>query len=290
MNRHYYPDDPIGESEIRHAAGAGNWRRFLQSGVSLEDVATAASEWADAVAGITAPWLCWGVDPDWCLEQQRQVLRVGWTPVVGYDPRVPPPLIERGAVLVNFNARLNLPTMWPHFPLEFAHLWCPRLAFWHADLLLRPEKMRALADAFAGLPDGWMAAVKPREGLRHRLAGKRRYWELIGCTTRRASQAAFDAGCGWWMAWPYHPSNSAEERARRSRYYWDSGAGIRYWHKHCGGHVHLIPEPYVAEGHFTGIGKADYRRASPQNFQRDLSKELSLNYNLADARRMLGIG
>ena len=98
MNRRYYPDDPIGESEIRHAAGAGNWRRFLQSGVSLDDVAAAASEWADAVAGITAPWLCWGVDPDWCLEQQRQVLRVGWTPVVGYDPRVPPPLIERGAV------------------------------------------------------------------------------------------------------------------------------------------------------------------------------------------------
>jgi hypothetical protein len=289
MNRRYYPDDPIDADQIRHATGAGNWRRFRESGVSLDDVRSAAKEWAAAVADITAPWLCWNVDPDWCREQQRQVLRVGWTPVVGFDPRAPAPSVEPGAVLIDFNARLGLPTMWMHFPLEFAHLWCPRLAFWHTDLLLRPAKMRALAEEFTGLPDGWMAAVQPRAGVREWLSGRRRYWELIGCTTRGASQATFDAGCGWWMAWPYHPSNSDVERERRKRYYWDHGAGISYWHRHCGGHVRLIAESYVAEGHFTGIGKPDYQRVSPQNFQRDLSKELSLNYKLADARRMLDI-
>jgi hypothetical protein len=289
LNRRYYPDDPIDIADIRHATGAGNWRRFRESGVSLDDVHAAAADWAAAVKGVTDPWLCWGVDPDWCRVQQRQVLQVGWTPVVGFDPRVPAPPVEPGAILIDFNARLRLPTMWPHFPIEFAHLWCTRLAFWHADLLLRPEKMQAISDTFFGLPNGWMAAVKPREGIRHWLAGKRRYWELIGCTTRRASQEAFDRGCGWWMAWPYHPSNSDTVRDWRKRYYWDSGAGIRYWHKHCGGHVHLIPESYVAEGHYTGIGKPSYRRASPQNFQRNLSKELSLNYSLTDACQMLGI-
>jgi hypothetical protein len=232
MNHRYYPDDPIGTDEIRYATGAGNWRRFRESGVSLDDVAEAGNEWAAAVEGVTAPWLCWSVDPDWCRVQQRLVLGAGWTPVVGFDPRVAAPPLEPGAILVDFNARLGLPTLWPHFPLEFAHLWCPRLAFWHADLLVRPEKKRALADEFAGLSNGWMAAVKPRAGLRARLYGQQRYWELIGCTTRGASQDAFEKGCGWWMAWPYHPSNSDEERRRRSGFYWDSGADIRYWHRH----------------------------------------------------------
>jgi hypothetical protein len=276
--------------EIRYAAGGGNWRRFAQSGKTLDDVYASAADWADALKGVAKPWLCWNVDPDWCLVQQRLAKSVGWTPVVGYDPRAAAPLLEPGAILIDFNKRLNLPTMWLHFPLEFAHLFSDRLAFWHADCLLRKEKMRKLADMFAALPDGSMAAVQPTEGIQLRLfQRRRRYWEVIGCTTRGASQDAFDKGCGWWMAFAYHPSNSESERLQRAKYYWDSGSGIRYWHKHCGGSIHLIPESYIAEGHFTGIGRTDYRRMSPKSFTRDLSKELSLNYDLVECCRKLGL-
>ena len=125
------------------------------------------------------------------------------------------------------------------------------------DLLVRLETMRALSVRFARLPDGWMAAVKPKTGLRAWLKREPRYGELIGCTTRQASEDTWNKGCGWWSAWPWHPSNSAAGHAHRKGYYWDSRAGIHYWHKFCSGHVDLIPESYLAEGHFTGIGKPD---------------------------------
>jgi hypothetical protein len=287
----YYPDITLTRDEVLHAAGVGNWRRFEQAGLSLPLVADAASGWKAALGAAERPWLCWNVDPDWCHEQQRQVLAAGWTPVVGFDPRVGPPPVLNGAVLIDFNAQLGLPVMWPHFPLEFVHWWAPRLAFWHSDLLLRPEKMRSLAETFDRLPDGWMMAVRPRFSWREALAGRLRYWELVGCTTAGASDAAFHEGCGWWMGWPYHvmTADRERERERRKRYYWDHGAGIRYWRNHRHGKVRLIPESYVAEGHFTRIGKPDYQRASPDNFQRDLSKDLPLNFSLGEAKRKLGI-
>jgi hypothetical protein len=143
---------------------------------------------------------------------------------------------------------------------------------------------------FAWLPDGWTAAVQPNESLRARLSRhQRRYWEVVGCTTRDASQNSFDNGCGWWMSFANHPSNPETERSKRSKYYWDHGVGVRFWHKHCGGQVRLIPESYIVEGHFTGTGRKDYRRAFPNNFRRDLSRELSLNYDLVDCCRKLGI-
>jgi hypothetical protein len=223
----YYPDRPMSDEAIRYAAGTGNWRWFGRAGLTLETIVDVAREWADAIHGVTSPWLCWCVDPDWCVEQQRQVLRFGWTPVVGHDPRVPMPPILSGAIAIDFNARLDMPTLWPHFPLEFAHLWCPRLAFWHSDLLLRPEKMRDIANRFSGLSNGWMAAVRPKIGLREWLGGRLRYWELIGCTTRRASQAAFDAGCGWWMGFPYHPSKGLHPQSRQQEPQpWQASAGI----------------------------------------------------------------
>jgi hypothetical protein len=276
--------------EIQHAAGVGNWRRLAESGVALDQVYASAADWAPALSGIAKPWLCWSVDQDWCLIQQRLVKSVGWTPIVGYDPRSSSPPLEPGAILVDFNKRLNLPTMYMHFPLDLVHLFCDRLAFWHSDLLLRQEKMRALADKFAALPDGSMAAVQPAEGIRIRLSrGQRRYWEVVGCTTRGASRNAFENGCGWWQGWAYHPSTSEPERLQRSKYYWDHGSGIRYWHRHCGGSVQLVPESYIAEGHFTGISRADYRRVSPKNFRKDLTKELSLNNELVECCRKLGL-
>ena len=276
--------------DFRIKLGNGNWEYFDRSGVSLDMIFEAAADWAAAAKGIERPWLCWNVDPDWNVVQQRLVRSAGWTPLVGFDPRVGPPPVEDGAVLIDFNARLKLPVMWMHFPMEFVHLFAPRLAFWHSDLLVRPAKMRSLADRFAALPDGTTAAVKPRQGWRGLLHPKRlRYWELIGCTTAGASRDAFAKGAGWWVSFADHPSNSPEERLRRSSYYWDAGTGIRYWHKHCGGKVDLIPESFVEEGHFTRIGRKDYKLASPDNHLRDLAKELPLNFELAECCRKLGL-
>lgn len=276
--------------DFRYTVGNGNWEFFEQSGLTLEEIGAAAEEWAAALQGVERPWLCWNVDADWCIVQQRLVRSIGWTPVVGTDPRVPHPTIEAGSIFIDFNRRLRLPTMWMHFPLEFIHLFTDRLAFWHADCLLRFEKMAAMGRMFEALPDGSTAAVAPTESLHTRLFGRqRRYWEVIGCTTRGASASAFAHGCSWWTKFSHHPSNSPEERARRSKYYWDCGAGIRYWHLHCGGKVELIPEAHIAEGHFTGIGRKDYVRASPKDHRRNLSAELSLNNDLKVCCEKLGI-
>jgi hypothetical protein len=275
--------------EVLYRAGAGDWQAFLAAGLSLEKIRTIASEWTRALRGIEKPWLCWNVDPTWNVIQQRLVKSVGWTPIVGFDPRVGRPPLEKGAVLIDFNERLQLPTMWLHFPIEFIFLYTDRLAYWHADCLIRPEKMRHIADLFSSLPDGTTAAVLPKLGLRERLRRHLRYWELVGCTTRRASESLFNTGCGWWMNFSSHPSTPPNEIPRRAKCYWDSGAGIRYWHKHCGGKVELIPISYVKEGHFTGIGRPDYRRASPKNYKRNLSLELSLNYDLVNCCNKLGL-
>jgi FkbM family methyltransferase len=76
--------------------------RFLQSGIDIGDVHAAATEWREAVDGADRLWLCWSVDPAWNVVQQRLVASVGWTPVVGYDPRTS----------IGFNKHLQLPTAW----------------------------------------------------------------------------------------------------------------------------------------------------------------------------------
>ena len=249
-----------------------------------------ADNWAVSFKGIDRPWLCWNVDDDWCHVQQRLVREVGWTPVVGFDPRVGPPPLFLGAVLIDFNARLKLPSMWMHFPLEFIFRFCDRLAYWHADCLLRIEKMRRYARMFADLRDGEMAAVGPRSVWRVPFAiSKRRYWEVLGCSTRGASRSQFENGCGWWMNFPFHISSSAEQIEKRRHYYYECGVGIRFWVTKCGGRLQTIKSADIAEGHFTGIGRKDYKRVSPRHFKRDLSKELSLNNDLRLACAKLGI-
>src|SRR5450432_405277 len=92
-----------------------------------------------------------------------------------------------------------------------------------------------------------------------------------------------------WMNFPSHPSTPASERAARQKYHWECGVGIRYWGQKCGGTIHSIPESEIEEGHFTSIGRKDYKRASPKNSLRDLSRELSLNNDLVEACEKLGI-
>src|SRR5688572_6478191 len=90
--------------------GTGNWRVFPKT--SLPVVFDAAEEWKAALAGVERPWLCWSVDEDWCLVQQKLVAAAGWTPVVGTDGLVPVPRLIKEAVFVDFNRRLRLPMMW----------------------------------------------------------------------------------------------------------------------------------------------------------------------------------
>jgi hypothetical protein len=280
------------DQKLLYNVGIGNWHYFNRSNITIDRIHEAAAEWARRLQGIEYLWLCWNVDSDWCRVQQKLVKAVGWTPLVGFDPRVGPPPLEPGAILIDFNAHFQLPTMWLHFPLEFAHLFSNRLAFWHSDCLLRINKMERLAQRFRNLRDGEMVATKPYESWKGKIFGNprlRRYWELVGCTTRGASRSQFEQGCGWWILFNYHPFATPEERIKRSKYYWDHGAGIRYWHKHCSGKVHLIPEKYVAEGHFTRIGRTDYKTVSPSDYRRNLSLELSLNTDLKQACHSLGL-
>jgi hypothetical protein len=275
----------------RYILGTGHWEAFRELKCDMATIRSAAEKWAAALNGVRLPWLCWNVDHDWCVVQQKLVREVGWTPVVGFDPRVgPPPLIE-GAICIDFNEAFGLPTMWLHFPLEFIFLFCDRMAFWHADLIMSREKMRAVAEQFANLPDGTGAAVVPIEG---RLAilspKKRRYWEVLGCNTRGASLDQFERGCGWWMNFWMHPSTPPGQVAERQSYYYDSGTGVRFWHRKCGGRMVIIPESYVSEGHCTRIGRNDYVEASQNNFTRNLSKELSLNSSLSEVCDRLGVG
>lgn len=268
--------------------GVGNWSAF---NLRIEEIYAAANRWRLLLKDVSRPWICWNVDPDWCLLQQRLVSKIGWTPVVGSDPRAPRPRLIRDAILIDFNADFQFPTMWMHFPLEFAFLFTERLAFWHSDLLVRLEKLQKLAEMFAALPDGSMAVAQPRHRLAQVFRPKSlRYWELIGCTTREASRSQFENGCGWWMNFFAHPNcPNDRERRRRQRYYWDHGVGIRYWAKNCGGRVVSIKEDFVAEGHCTRIGNTQYQRLSPENATRCLSKELRHNFDVVEVCRALEI-
>ncbi len=141
--------------------GLGDWRAFS---LPLDKVMQCARDWKAAVAGIECPWLCWHVNDRWTAIQTALVRQVGWTPVVGYDPRFGAPTIAIDGVVIDFNRHLNLSLMYMHFPLEFVFLWVPRLAFWHSDLLCRIPVMQHLANQFRTLKPGEMAAIKEYGG------------------------------------------------------------------------------------------------------------------------------
>jgi hypothetical protein len=282
-----------GGDRERMSAGIGNWEGFHASPYTVHDILAAAQEWKAALEGVERPWLCWNVDPQWSLLQQLMLREVGWTPVVGWDPRVGcPPLVE-GAIAIDFNRHFGFGTMYPHFPLEFAFAWAPRLAFWHADLLMPLEQLRGYAERFAAVPDGEMLVVEPRPSWRQRLKEPhtRRYWELLGCTTAGASRANFDTGCGWWLCFYLHPNCPGDaERKKRTALYWDCGVGVRYWHEALGGRVTVIAEEEVDEGHFTRMRRKNYVAASVDDWRRGLSKELSANFPLGQVCGQFGLG
>jgi hypothetical protein len=268
--------------------GHGNWKEFS---LPLDIVYRAAAEWKQALTGVDRPWLCWNVSARWCVLQQRLVREAGWTPVVGFDPRAGTPPIEPGAILIDFNRHFQFPVMFFMFPLEFAFLFAPRLAFWHADLLCRASRMRQLAEVFHALKDGDMAAVLDTGGRRYRLAFRRhRFWELAGCTTRGASLDQFQKGAGWWRNFAHHPNCPDDaERALRLKYSDDFGFGAMYWKRRYGGKVVSISSHPIQEGHCTSIAKKDYKRVGPEGDTRNMPAELDLNYDLEQVARRLGI-
>jgi hypothetical protein len=274
--------------------GQGVWSAWRALDLPQSELLEAARSWGRELKGIERPWLCWNVDSDWCFVQQQLVREAGWTPLVGFDPRVgPPKRVIPQAVVFDFNAALGLPLLYPHFPLEFAFLFSRRLAFWHSDLLIRREKMAALARRFESLADGRTAATWSDPGLRHRyLPWRQRYWELVGCTTESASRDQFEKGCGWWMAFWAHP-NRKHGRLLRHWHYWDHGAGIWHWHKHAGGDVDVLDGKAYEEGHFSKIGRPDYvgtREPNGSDVRRNMAEELVRHFDLREACAKLALG
>jgi hypothetical protein len=289
MNRSHFAADatPTNAAHIHRAAG--DWEHW--SG-PLSDIRSAAEDWKAQMHGIEKPWLCWNVSDRWCVLQQKLALEAGWTPVVGFDPRSGPPPIIDGAQLIDFNRTLRAPLMYLMFPLDFIHLFTHRLAYWHADLLCRRAQVSKLSSTFNALCDGEMAAVFDRGGRRNLLRpSKHRFWELAGCTTAGASRAMFDEGLGWWRTLWMHPNcPSGSERRRRMRMSYDYGFGIMHWKRHYGGRVVSIDQAPLLEGHCTSIGKPDYKRVGPEGDNRNLGREIDLNYDLNEVATRLGIG
>ena len=272
----------------RDRRGVGDWAHWT---LPLDSIYEAARQWEAQLKGVDKPWLCWNMSPRWCVVQQKLVRSVGWTPVVGCDPRVPAPPIEPGAILIDFNKTFQFAEMRMHFVLEWAFLYAPRLAFWHSDLLVRQPVMQHLARAFESLKDGEMAAVKERRGLRYLFAKySKRYWELAGCTTRGASRSQFEHGSSWWRDFAKHPScTDPAERARRARYYYEFGVAILYWKNNYGGVVRELDQRPLDEGHCTGINRKGYVHLAADNNRVQKYLELDMNFDLDEVVKRLDI-
>lgn len=267
--------------------GTGNWRALRRG---LDDLHAAAEIWKQELGAVEKAWLCWNMNDDWCLLQQKLILESGWTPVVGWDPSAPrggPGNLASGAVAIDFNKYLKFPVMFPHVPMELAFLWTNKLAFWHADMLLPRGKMSKATHLFDNLTDGEIAAVYSFGGLRNIFKiNQHRYWEVLGCLTRSASQEMFLQGCGWWRHWGHHHINAPIDeslRAHRAKYYWDHGCGVMYWSRNHRGRVRTIREGFIKEGHFSVTSKRDYRRAPSK------SEEMKLNFDLQSIAAQFGI-
>ena len=224
-------------------AGIGTWARFPKD--RIDEVHAAAVDWKEALAGIERPWLVWCTDEDWSLVQQQLVVAAGWTPVVGSDSTVERPRLVESAKFVEFNRHLQLPVMWMHFPLEWVHLFCDRLAFWHSDLLPPKSVMQRIAAEFETIGSDELIGVRDDPGLgrmvrrfwrgprRWSYINSRRWFELVGCTTAGACASQYRHGCGWWRLPQYHPNCS--EPVRRANPHSEHGNGIWYWEKYFGG-------------------------------------------------------
>lgn len=257
-------------------AGVGDWQLFTQE--DRVKVELAAQQWQAALAGIEKPWLCWCVNDNWCIIQQKLVLAAGWTPIVGNDTNVKNPTILEGSVYIDFNASFQYPHMYMHFPMEWVFLYADRLAFWHSDLLLSFKDMHYCAQLFENLPNGMTAAHKTRESLLRfwKISQSRRFFEVIGCTTQAASKSQFDHGCGWWRNFQHHPQFKDNYQPKMAA--GDHGFGVMYWHLNYRG-----PAQHV------DVSMDGHADANNTRFSKSKEEDLNSTYSLADLCQHLGI-
>lgn len=278
---------------LRFTTGKANWKGFQ---LPLADIVGEAKSWASICAGHDKLWLCWNVDPEWCIVQQKLAKDMGWTPLVGGDPRAAMPRLLDGSLYINFNKTFKLPMLHMVFAIEFAFLYAPsKLAFWHSDLLVRPEKLKKWAEMMDTLNPGDMFVTVPGRGMKQKLLGQQqRYWELLACTTKEASAHQFAHAAGWMANIMYHPMTpqSPKEKVARAKQYYDHGAGIRYWADHykpADSRLLTVDESELDEGHFSRIRAKSYKSASPNNARRDLTSELARNFDLSVEATKLGL-
>ncbi len=265
--------------------GGGSWAAFPKDRV--DEIFEIAADWQEELKTIQKPWLCWSVDPEWCLIQQKLVAAVGWTPVVGMDHLSQKPEIISGAVELDFNKKLNLPGMKVHFPLEFVFLFADKLAFWHSDVLVPVGLLRQVARQFEKIPNGQMVGVRQDRrisvlGLKALLKGQKnilRCFEVLGCTTRGASKSQFDNGCGWWRRIELHPN--AQEKIIQCNPHWEHGVGIYYWMKYFGGEVddlciNIYPHHYSSTTHHHRKSYGIFTK-SPYDIQKGLELQESFS-------------
>jgi hypothetical protein len=243
-------------AEKHQAKGRGNWACW--DAAELDQLTAAAAGWAAQLPPGDRYWLCWSNRDDWCRLQQRLVLAVGWTPVVGCDPgQVAEPTVLPGAVRVDFRAGLPVPDLWMHFPLEFVFEWADRLAFWHSDVLLPLPVMRDYARRFERLGGAATAAVFSRRNVWRPRGWNNadRWFEVVGCTTREASRDQFRCGAGWWRNFQNHPNCGPVPDL--ANYHYDHGGGIRYWQRAHGGTVDRLW--FNDRYHFSAYHRPDTR-------------------------------
>lgn len=279
--------------KLYYKTGMGNWSGFQ---LNLNQIFEASKKWKEACLGHDKLWLCWNVDPEWCLVQQKLVKEMGWTPLVGSDPRAKPPILVDGAIYVDFNASFSLPVLHMILVVEFAFLFIEsKLAFWHSDLLVKRSKLEIVTNIFNSLSDHDCFATIPGRSLKDKILNqKKRYWELLACTTKEVSLHQFLSGSGWMASIIFHPlaPDDTFEKSRRAKIYYDHGSGVLYWSKFYkpeSWKILSIKENYIDEGHFSRIRSKNYKRVSQDLSIRDLTKELSGNYDLHEACKQLSL-
>ncbi|MBW2108097.1 MAG: hypothetical protein JRI36_05450 [Deltaproteobacteria bacterium] len=262
--------------------GTGNWKAW-KKGMDL--IFEAAHDWKQSLNGVDYPWLCWNIDDEWCKLQQKLVALTGWVPVVGKDTNIEKPTILPGSVFVDFNKYFQLPVMQMQFPLEFAFLFAKRLAYWHSDFIASVADMIKFSEIFKKLKDGEMAVTWTLRGLfGFKFRKQNRIFELIGCTTERASREQFELGCGWWRNTHFHP-NFNTAKFKKAPYY-DHGTGITIWATKFGGKV-IDLDPDERRGHASNYllknqpKKADHRsKVEDMNEYYDL-EEMATNLGIS---------
>jgi hypothetical protein len=295
--------------------GTGNWRWFPKE--RLQDVFQAAEDWKMTLKGVEWPWLCWCVDEEWCYLQQRLVSAVGWTPVVGTDGHISRPRLFGDAVFVDFNARLKLPVMWMHFPLEFVFAFTERLGYWHSDVLPPLPVMHHISQEFSTIWDGQLIGIKKEssalkwieyqfrrftgmplpsthcaspavwlERFRKRRQPFYKSWtEIIGCTTAGASRSQWDSGTGWWRCPQHHPN--AHPIVTQRPPHWEHGVGIWLWERHFNGrlrHLSVDVEPW----HYSPRHPNYIRqRADDRRIEDSKREELRRSFDLSGIKETL---